>query len=145
MLDREFIQVKIELIQKDLERLKGLSGLSVDELAADFYKWSALKLVLVEIIGRAIDINAHIIAEEGDMEITAPASSRETFVRLGTMGVLPADFAEEISKSAGFRNRIVHEYNDLERNKVYETVDEALAQFTRYCEYMMEYTAKKKA
>ncbi len=49
------------------------------------------------------------------------------------------DFADEISKSAGFRNRVVHEYNDLERNKVYETADEALIQFTRYCGYMIKY------
>jgi len=145
MIDPEFIQVKVELIQKDLEHLKELSGFSVDEIAADFYKWSTLKLVLVEIIGRAIDINAHIITEAGDVETPAPASSRETFVRLGTMGIIPADFADEISKSAGFRNRVVHEYNDLERNKVYKTVDEALIQFTRYCRYMMKYVAKEKA
>lgn len=144
MLDREFIQIKLELIQKDLEHLKELGDLSLDEIAADFYKWSTLKLVLVEIIGRAIDINTHIIAEEGDLKTPAPTSSRETFIRLGTMGIFPADFADEISKSAGFRNRVVHEYNDLERNKVYETVDEALGQFTRYCGYIMEYIAKKK-
>lgn len=144
MLDSEFIRVKIELIQKDLENLKELSGFSMDEIAGDFYKWSTLKLVLVEIIGRAIDINTHIIAEQGDMKIPAPASSRETFIRLGTMGVLPADFADKVSKSAGFRNRVVHEYNNLERYKVYETVDEALAQFTRYCGYIMDYIGKDK-
>jgi uncharacterized protein YutE (UPF0331/DUF86 family) len=139
MRDSDFIKTKIELIQKDLEHLKDLSGFTMDEIAGDFYKWSTLKLVLAEIIGRAIDINAHIIAEEGDAGEPAPASSRETFVRLGTMGVLPKDFAEEIAQSAGFRNRIVHEYNDLERNKVYETVDAALGQYTRYCGYIMEY------
>lgn len=144
MLDPDFIRAKIESIQKDLEQLTALSGFTIDEIAGDFYKWSTLKLVLVEIIGRAIDINAHIIAEEGTLKDPAPASAHETFVRLGVMGILPDNFAAAISRSAGFRNRIVHEYNDLEKNKVYETVDEALEQYTRYCGHLLEYLKERK-
>lgn len=139
MIDPDLIKTKLELIQRDLERLFELKDFSIDEIAADFYKWSTLKLLLVEIIGRAIDINAHIIAETDDLRNPAPSSSHLTFVRLGDMGVLPADFADKIADSAGFRNRVVHEYNDLLHDKVYETVAEALEQYTRYCRYILEY------
>ncbi len=139
MLDKELIKTKIELIQKDLVHLEELKGLSIDEIAGDFYKWSTLKLVLVEIVGRAIDINAHIIAEKGEMKHPAPKTSRETFIRLGDMDILSVDFADLLSKSAGFRNRVVHEYNDLKKDKVYETVDEVLVQYTEYCRHILTF------
>lgn len=141
MLDKEFIKAKIDLIGSDVERLGELRQFTLEEVAGDFYKWSALKLVMVEIIGRAIDINAHVIAEQ-DQKEPAPATSRETFVRLGRLGILPADFAEKIAESASFRNRIVHEYNDLEKDKVYETVEEALSQYIAYCGYMLAFLEK---
>lgn len=142
MLDKELIKTKIELIQRDLERLQELKAYTIDEIAGDFYKWSTLKLVLVEIIGRAIDINSHTIAELGDLKEKAPDTSVGTFIRMGEMNILPKDFAQKVSKSAGFRNRIVHEYNNLIEDKVYETVEEALAQYTEYCAYILKFIEK---
>lgn len=139
MVDKDFIKTKIELIQRDLERLAEFRDFTLDQIAGNFYKWSTLKLLLVEIIGRAIDVNAHIIAETGNLKEAAPVSSHATFTRLGAMGILPSDFAAEIANSAGFRNRVVHEYNNLLHNKVYETVAEALDQYTRYCGYILAY------
>ena len=53
---------------------------------------------------------------------------------MGKIKVLPDDFALQISESAKFpRNKIVHEYNHLERKKRLKTVDEALPQYTQYC------------
>ena len=143
MLDKEFIKSKIELIQRDLERAQDLKGYTINEIVKDFYKWSALKMILVEIIGRAIDINSHIIAEQGSLKEKAPSTSRETFLRIGEIGVMPKDFVEIIAQSAGFRNKIIHEYNELEKEKVYKTVDEALEQYTNYCKYILNYIESK--
>lgn len=143
MLDKDFIKVKIELIQRDLERLQDLRDYTIDEIVKDFYKWSALKMVLVEIIGRAIDINSHIVIEQGSLKEKAPFTYRETFLRIGEIGVMPKDFAEIIAQSAGFRNKIIHEYNELEKEKVYETVNEALEQYTKYCKYILNYVESK--
>lgn len=144
MLDKELIKTKIELIQRDVERLEELKGFTIDEIAKDFYKWSTLKLVLVEIIGRAVDINSHVIAELGDLKERNPDSLKETFLRMGKIKVLPDDFALQISESANFRNKIVHEYNHLLEEKVYETVDEALSQYTQYCGYILKFLESHK-
>ena len=144
MLDKELIKTKIELIQRDVERLEELKGFTIDEIAKDFYKWSTLKLVLVEIIGRAVDINSHVIAELGDLKERNPDSLKETFLRMGKIKVLPDDFALQISESANFRNKIVHEYNHLLEEKVYETVDEALSQYTQYCGYVLKFMESQK-
>mgnify|MGYP001564377349 CR=1 FL=1 len=144
MLDKELIKTKIELIQRDMERLEELKGFTIDEIAKDFYKWSTLKLVMVEIIGRAVDINSHVIAELGDLKEKAPDSLKETFLRMGKMKILPDDFTKEIAESASFRNKIVHEYNHLLEEKVYETVNDALSQYTQYCGYILKFLESHK-
>ncbi len=133
MVDKDFINEKLNLITRDIERLKIFSGLAFNEIAKDYIKYSALKNIFMEMIGRAIDINEHIIVELADAKMEIPKSYRETFLALSEIGILPEKFAEEISKSAGFRNAIVHEYNNLDNGIVYKTVDEAIAQYKEYC------------
>jgi uncharacterized protein YutE (UPF0331/DUF86 family) len=58
---------------------------------------------------------------------------------LAKLEILPPDFAQEIAKSAGFRNAIVHEYNNLDKSAVYQTVGQAIEQYNKYCGYIMQY------
>ena len=48
-----------------------------------------------------------------------PGTYRETFHILGKFGVIPEGLAGEMSKLAGFRNILVHEYTDLDVTRVY--------------------------
>lgn len=139
MLDKEFIKTKLDLIQSDLEKLEELKRYTIEEIIADFYKLNTFQLLLVKVIGRAIDINSHIIAEKGDLRERTPTTSRETFLRLGEMKILPRDFARTIADSTSFRNKIIHEYDELNDKKVYSTVDEALEQYIKYCQYILDY------
>jgi uncharacterized protein YutE (UPF0331/DUF86 family) len=139
MIDDEFIREKVNLITRDLERLRVFYRMSFAEVAEDFIKFSALKNILMEIIGRAIDVNEHVIAEMADPEMEIPKTYKETFLRLGKLKALPEGFAQEISRSAGFRNAIVHEYNNLDKGFVYKTVGEAIDQYARYCRHILEF------
>ena len=49
----------------------------------------------------------------------------------------------EIAKSAGFRNRIIHEYNEIDKNLVYQTVGEAVEQYALYCQLLIEFLDKR--
>jgi uncharacterized protein YutE (UPF0331/DUF86 family) len=139
MIDREFILEKINLITRDLKRLEVFSDLSIDQIAKDFIKFAALKNILMETIGRAIDINQHLISELSRPEIEAPKTYRETFLLLEDLKVLPKDFAEDISKSAGLRNVIVHEYNNLDKAIIYKKVGDAIIQYVKYCDYVIKF------
>lgn len=138
MIDKKFIVRKIDMITMDLEYLKALQGLTIDEIARDFLKYSALKNILMEIIGRAIDINNHMIASIPAPEIESPKSYKDTFLTLGKLKILPIDFAAEIAQSAGFRNAIVHDYNDIDKHIVYKRVDDIISQYASYCEYVLK-------
>lgn len=139
MINKELIRAKIESIQCDLARLQEFSSMSFDTVAKDWKAYSVVKLLLMEIIGRAIDCNQHIISESEGVDIASPLDYRQTFLRLEEMGILPQSFAEEIAKSAGFRNAIVHGYNNLDRELVYRSIGDALSQYTTYCGYLLSY------
>ena len=48
-------------------------------MAEDFIKYGALKNMLMEIIGRALDINEHIISELSDPKIEALKITKKHF------------------------------------------------------------------
>ena len=128
MTDKEFVKEKISLITRDLERLREFSGFTISRMAEDFMRYAALKNILTEIIGRAIDVNGHLIGELAGPAMSAPKTYKETFLFLGDLDILPKDFAEEISRSAGFRNAIIHEYNNLDKGTIYRSVGDAIEQ-----------------
>lgn len=144
MLDSIFIRRKIKWIQEDLKHLEQFSEFTFEEMARDWTRWNALEWVLAKIIGRAIDINQHLIAELGGKDITPPKDYTESFLLLKNFNVLPEDFLNQIAKSAGFRNRIIHEYNDIDKNLVYNTVGEAIEQYAQYCNYILAFLDKQK-
>lgn len=145
MFNAKLIKRKIDLIQTDLERLLEFKQFTFDEMAQDYIKYAALKNILMEIIGRGIDINEHIIAKLGKKYNLSPKDYKETFLQLKELKILPEKFAEKIANSAGFRNAIVHEYNNLDKNIVYKTVGEAIKQYGDYCKYILNFLDKKRA
>lgn len=142
MINKTFIEEKINLISRDLERLQDFADFTFDEIAKNAFKYAALKNFLMEIIGRGIDINHHIIAEMAEKNTEAPKDYKTTFLLLGDLSVLPKDFAQKISESAGFRNAIVHLYNNLDKQTVFRTVGEAIEQYTKYCRYILDFLEK---
>ena len=138
-MDKDFITEKINLITIGLEKLAGFFDSTFSEAAGDYIKYAALKNILMEVIGRAIDINEYLITQSAKPDLELPKTYRETFLALGKLGILPQDFASDIAKSAGFRNAIVHEYNNLDKNEVYKTVGQAVSQYKEYCRYIMRY------
>ena len=144
MLEEEFINRKINLIREDLGKLEHLRGLTIDEIAKDWLKYSALKNVLMEIIGRGIDINEHLILELMEKpEVEAPRSYRETFLALAKLKILPENFARQIAKSAGFRNAVVHDYNEIDRYIIYRKVDDIIEEYGKYCGYVLDFLEKR--
>ncbi|MBI5418666.1 MAG: DUF86 domain-containing protein [Deltaproteobacteria bacterium] len=58
----------------------------------------------------------------------------------GRWGVLEPVFASKIASSAGLRNRIVHEYDDIDPAKVFEAIQLALADLPVYLKGVLSFT-----
>lgn len=129
MIDRELITRKISLILKDLQPLTDLAVHSVESYLATPINEVLAERYLERMIGRMIDINYHLITESGH---PPPKDYHESFEMLGTMGILPGEFSREIAFSAGLRNRIVHDYDEIDPSKVYQALKIAVRQIPIY-------------
>ncbi len=143
MIDEGIIREKVSLIARDLERLKVFSNSSFLQEGESYIKYAALKNILMEIIGRAVDINYHIVSEHITPEKEAPRNYKDVFLNLYDIGVLPEEFAKEIAQTAGLRNAIVHEYTGAEEKELYEIVGSIIDQYAKYCKYVLQFLEKK--
>jgi len=140
-IDIHFIRRKIKLIQEDLSELDNLAHYSFDEIFKDHIKYLAAERLLEKIIMRAIDINQHMIAElgRGNEQVRG---YEDTFYILSQLGIYGEEFAKQIAPSAGLRNRLVHEYNNTRQDIIYKSVNEAVAQYVRYCDSILKFIEK---
>ena len=133
MIDRELITRKISLILRDPQPLTDLSRQTLESYLASSINEVLAERYLERLIGRMIDINYHLVTESGQ---PPPKDYHESFYMLGTIGILPGDFVREIAFSAGLRNRIVHEYDEIDTSKVYEALQVAVRQIPTYLNHV---------
>lgn len=142
MLNKDFIQRKITLIQEDLGNFSDFAQYSFDEIAQDYVKQAAVERFLERVINRAIDINQHLIAELATEKTSAPLTYTDTFLILADFGIYSREFAKEISKSAGTRNKLVHEYDTADPGKIYSSIGDCLRDYHQYCDYILKFLEK---
>jgi len=140
MINRELIESKINLITEDLETLKQFENKSIEDMAkTDSLMLYAVERLLERVIGRAIDINQHIIVESDKITEKFPYTYKETFIALFKINVLEQGFAEEISKSATLRNYLVHEYDNLDKNILQKSIGLTITEYAKYLDQVKKY------
>lgn len=139
MIDRELVIRKLALIMGDLTELKTVAQRSREDYLASVRDELVAERLLERMIGRMIDINYHLIVETGH---PPPSDYYESFTRLGTLQVLPPDFSRRLAPCAGLRNRIVHEYDQIDAAKVYEALQAAVKDIPEYLRLIQQYVEK---
>jgi uncharacterized protein YutE (UPF0331/DUF86 family) len=81
-------------------------------------------------------VNYHLLTGAGQ---PPPSDYFASFVRLGDIGALDAVFARSIARSAGLRNRLVHDYEELDAAQVFAALGDAQKDIPRYLEQINRY------
>ncbi len=136
MIDATLITRKFNLILRDLKELETFGRMTIESYLANRVNSAAAERYLERVIGRLIDINFHIITELGH---PPPKDYYESFVMLGRLEVLPVEFSKKIATAAGLRNRIVHEYDELDERKIHQAIQEALQDIPRFIDHVNRY------
>jgi len=138
-VDRDLITRKLLLIARDLEELREIASSDVDHFRGDRRDQAVVERYLERMIGRTIDVNFHLITETGH---APPADYHASFIRLADLGVLDAEFARRIARAAGLRNRLVHEYEDIDPRRVFEALQSAFKDLPIYLRRIDEYVTR---
>lgn len=144
MVRVEFVQRKLALISEDLDRLLHFKDMTIFAITSDFVNLAAVERLLERIVTRAIDVNRHLIAElnTGREKKITRLTYRDIFLWLSDLEVYSKTFAERIAQSAGLRNVLVHDYNDVDRELLYNSLHSCLQDYHDYVQSVFEFLQK---
>lgn len=126
---------KLNFMQKCVRYLKSIKTDS-NNLDMNYELRSAVERNFQLAIESAIDIGEIIISEKG---FERPEDYRSVFLILGRQGIIPMDFAEDFSIAAGFRNVLVHVYEEVDSSLIYVFLTERLDDFDKFAKYIVVY------
>ncbi|MBI3658218.1 MAG: DUF86 domain-containing protein [Acidobacteria bacterium] len=141
MIDPILVIRKINLIAKDLKAITPFGEMILKTYLADPVNEVIVERYLERIIGRMIDINYHLVTELGH---PPPKDYFESFTELGKLQVLPMDFSRTLAQAAGLRNRIVHEYDEVDEQKIHEALQDVLQEIPRFIGYIQQFVQSLK-
>ena len=146
MIRRELVLRKLQLIADDLERLMQFRDETLESLTADEIKLAAVERILERIVMRAIDVNEHLISELATGEgRSTRLTYRDTFLMLADLNIYSKEFAEQIARSAGLRNILIHDYNDVDRKIVHGSIRACLSDYHQYLEHLSHFIDSRHA
>jgi uncharacterized protein YutE (UPF0331/DUF86 family) len=129
VVDRELVTRKIAMILDDLRAVTPIAQKPVDEYLASPTDEILAERYLERMIGRMIDVNYHLITDAGH---APPRDYYDSFTQLAKLELLTPAFASQIAACAGLRNRLVHEYDEIDPRRVYEGLQAAVRDIPEY-------------
>jgi uncharacterized protein YutE (UPF0331/DUF86 family) len=120
MVDKDLILAKASSVKRHIDRVKAKSVADMAIFLQDLDRQESMAFNMHLAIQNCMDIAAHIISEEG---LGVPGSASDMFFLLQENGFISADLADKMVKAVGFRNLLVHEYQKIDLQRLYETAE----------------------
>jgi len=129
MIDAELVRRKLSRLNMYLEKLRPILDKTIEEYKGDFYLKSSAERLIQLIVECAIDINNHVVVE---MKNRPPEDYAVSFIKAAETGLITMELAGQLKGSAGMRNILVHEYMDIDDEKVYQALSLTLKGYNEY-------------
>jgi len=127
--DMQKVRAKIQMIEENVRRLEALQARAHDEFIGDFLALEAAKHLLQVSIEAMLDIGAHLTAR---LRLKTPRDGAQVFQQLAQEGLLPADHVPTYTRMVKFRNLLVHLYQEVDAEQVYQIVQKELGDFRMF-------------
>ena len=121
MTDPQLVEKKLAAIESAVADLRRLGR--PDALAADVREERFVEHTLQIGIQAALDIASHIVADD---RLGEPDTNRQLFDRLAGAAWISTSLAETMKRMVGFRNILVHGYQDVDLAMVRDVVEHRL-------------------
>jgi uncharacterized protein YutE (UPF0331/DUF86 family) len=108
---------KLSYIREMIEALRDLPLSSQKDFFADVRNSAAAESYLRRALEALFDLGRHIVTKGF---ATAPADYKEIAAILTRKGILSEDHGRVLREMAGYRNRMVHFYNEIGAEELYQ-------------------------
>jgi uncharacterized protein YutE (UPF0331/DUF86 family) len=129
-MDEQLVAQKLESLRRCIQRVELKLPDSVETLLTDLDAQDIVSLNLTRAVQMSVDIASHWLA--GHSESTAPKTMGQAFDALANSGVIEHELAIRMRKSVGFRNVMVHNYDDVNWEIVFSICQYHLSDFRAF-------------
>ena len=136
MVNQMLLRTKIAHIYKSIEKLSRKAKVSLQEFKSDTDTQDIVIHNLQLAIQGAIDIASHIISDEG---WGVPNTLVVLFDILKEQNVIDAKTEGIMKSMVGFRNIIVHEYEEIDLDKVHQILTSRLKDFDDFLKQITKF------
>ena len=139
MIDKRLLKRKLSKLKEYLKELQPFTKISLQDYLDDYKNKRTVERDIQLIVECATDINTHLLVETQE---TPPKDYYTSFIELAKLHILPHKFTLSIAETAGLRNRLVHEYEDIKDKIVYSNIKKVLSLYQEYMEHIIKYLTK---
>jgi len=130
-LNKEVLQARISYIEDSLGSLERFTKVPFEQSHSNSDNFRIVFYDLHRALEAVLDIGSHILSR---IPGARPASYRDIPRLLEKNKIIPSDFASnQLSKMAGYRNRMVHFYGEITETEIYKILQEELQDFHTFC------------
>ena len=139
MINKELVIRKLVKLKEYLEELRPLTQYTFSEYQQNNLVKRSSERILMLVVEVASDINSHFCVK---LFKKPPTSYFDSFLMMGELKILDDAFAKRLAQSAGLRNRLIHEYEDIDDETVHSLLTEAINDYTKYIEIVKNFINK---
>lgn len=136
VLDKSVIIARLARLDEYVSRLKRFENLGLEDYLNDYDLQAIVERNLQLSIQVCIDIANYVIARK---KLTFPAEQENIFTMLGREGILPQKLAGRIKGMVNFRNILVHDYTEIDSEKVYIILKQGLIDFSDFARAIIKF------
>lgn len=133
------IQENINLVGEFLEKLQRLSRMSKKEFLSDERNPAASESFLRRCIEAIFDIGRHILTKSFTVK---SLEYKEVAKELGRKRIVSMAYSIKLVKMAGYRNRLVHFYKEINHEELYSILKKDLADIEQFLKEMQRFLTK---
>jgi uncharacterized protein YutE (UPF0331/DUF86 family) len=135
-LNKEVLQTRISYIEDSLRSLERFKGISLQEFHSNSDNFRIAFYDLHRALEAVMDIGSHILSR---IPGARPTSYRDIPRLLEKHKIIPAKFVNnQLTKMAGYRNRMVHFYGEITEQEMHKIIQEELEDFHTFCSYVQK-------
>lgn len=126
-ISRTKVESKLAIIRDSVAELGLLSKLSKEEFLNDKMHFAVSEHYLRRALEAVFDIAGHVASRNPMPPAKRPSTYKELAVFMGEMKIVDEAFGKDIlATMAGYRNRMVHFYDEITQEELYAILQERL-------------------
>ncbi|AEM78368.1 type VII toxin-antitoxin system HepT family RNase toxin [Thermoanaerobacter wiegelii] len=136
---KDVIRRKLISLSNYVKQLLPITEYTYEEYISNYFIYYTGERLIQLIIENCMDINSLIAEYKG---FKPPKSYYESFIMLGDNQILPKEVAGELASFTGMRNRIVHQYEDVNHKIIFDNYKNLIELVDKYIDIVTDFIEK---